>query len=165
MTLQKCPKLISFLNTRITDGDPEMDADTAQQFASTLDDGDLQSLLAEIRNLKESGLSDLTEFGTEGNRWFGEASEALEWLGLIERSLDSVASQGDARVALDCNGAPLNDEDSVTVIKDLKVKGGSSDLKRGTLIRKIRLTSDPKLIECRVDGSVLVLKTEFLKKA
>lgn len=165
MTRQKHPRLTSFLNTRITDGDPDQDADTAKQYASSLSEADLQLLLAEIRDLKESGLSDLTEFGTEGNRWFGDASEASDWLDLIERALDGVASQDESRMALDCNGTPLNEEDSVTVIKDLKVKGGSSDLKRGTLIRKIRLTSDPKLIECRVDGSVLVLKTEFLKKA
>jgi protein PhnA len=84
---------------------------------------------------------------------------------MVAGTLESGSAQNDLRVALDCNGAPLNEDDSVTVIKDLKVKGGSSDLKRGTLIRKIRLTPDPKLIECRVDGSVLVLKTEFLKKA
>jgi protein PhnA len=52
------------------------------------------------------------------------------------------------------------------VIKDLKVKGGSSDLKRGTTIKKIRLIDDEEeAIECRVDGSTLVLKTCFLKKA
>ncbi len=50
------------------------------------------------------------------------------------------------------------------MIKDLKVKGGTSDLKRGTLVKKIHLTSDPGLIECKVDGIALVLKTEFLKK-
>ena len=84
---------------------------------------------------------------------------------MIEVAFEGASNRDEVRVALDCNGTPLNEEDSVTVIKDLKVKGGSSDLKRGTLIRKIRLTPDPKLIECRVDGSVLVLKTEFLKKA
>jgi protein PhnA len=66
---------------------------------------------------------------------------------------------------VDSNGAPLSEGDSVTVIKDLKVKGGSSDLKRGTAIRSIHLTEDPGLIECKVDGSVLVLKTIFLKKS
>ena len=65
----------------------------------------------------------------------------------------------------DSNGALLNEGDSVTVIKDLKVKGAAKDLKRGTLIKKIRLVDDPEVIECRVDGSTLVLKTCFLKKA
>ena len=67
--------------------------------------------------------------------------------------------------AKDSNGAILNDGDSVTVIKDLKVKGSSMTLKRGTLIKKIRLTDDEGEVDCRVDGSSIVLKTCFLKKA
>ncbi len=66
----------------------------------------------------------------------------------------------------DSNGAILQDGDSVTLTKDLKVKGTSINLKRGTLVKGIRLTGAEGEIECRV-GSVkgLVLKTEFLKKA
>jgi protein PhnA len=64
----------------------------------------------------------------------------------------------------DSNGTLLAEGDSVTVIKDLKVKGGSGNLKRGTLVRKIHLTDDEEAIEARVDGSTLVLKTCFLKK-
>ena len=165
MSLKNCPKLLSFLNTRIADSDPDQDLETARQFASSLDEAGIQAILGEIRELLDSGLLDLTDFGTEANRWFGDTEEAASWLNMVAGTLESGSAQNDLRVALDCNGAPLNEDDSVTVIKDLKVKGGSSDLKRGTLIRKIRLTPDPKLIECRVDGSVLVLKTEFLKKA
>lgn len=65
----------------------------------------------------------------------------------------------------DSNGTLLNEGDSVTVIKDLKVKGSSSNLKRGKVIKNIRLTNSPDEIEGRVDGSTLVLKTMFLKKA
>lgn len=66
----------------------------------------------------------------------------------------------------DSNGAVLNDGDSVTVIKDLKVKGTSVTLKRGTLIKNIHLTSNEEEIECRVEKvKGLVLKTCFLKKA
>lgn len=66
----------------------------------------------------------------------------------------------------DCNGAKLSEGDSVTVIKDLKVKGTSATLKRGTMIKGIHLTDDPELIECRVEKiKGLVLRTEFLKKA
>ncbi len=66
----------------------------------------------------------------------------------------------------DSNGATLNEGDSVTVIKDLKVKGTSTTLKRGTLIKNIRLTSNPEEIECHADKiKNLVLKTCFLKKA
>ncbi|MFJ7591310.1 alkylphosphonate utilization protein [Streptomyces sp. NPDC097617] len=69
-------------------------------------------------------------------------------------------------VVKDSNGNPLTEGDSVTVIKDLKVKGTSETLKRGTLVKNIRLTSRPGEIECntrKVRG--LVLKTEFLRKA
>ena len=66
----------------------------------------------------------------------------------------------------DSNGAELVDGDNVTLIKDLKVKGTSVTLKRGTLIRNIRLTGDDAEIECRADKiKDLVLRTEFLKKA
>ncbi len=165
MSLKNCPKLLSFMNTRIADGSPDQDTEVVRQFALSSGEAEIQVLLGEIRDLLASGLPDLTDFGTEANRWFAETEEAVSWLGMLASTLESASAQNDQRVALDCNGAPLNEDDCVTVIKDLKVKGGSSDLKRGTLIRKIRLTPDPKLIECRVDGSVLVLKTEFLKKA
>jgi protein PhnA len=66
----------------------------------------------------------------------------------------------------DSNGATLNEGDSVTVIKDLKVKGTSVTLKRGTLIKNIHLTSDEEEVECRIEKvKGLVLKTCFLKKA
>ncbi|WP_062204163.1 alkylphosphonate utilization protein [Aureimonas sp. AU12] len=66
----------------------------------------------------------------------------------------------------DSNGTILTDGDNVTVIKDLKVKGTSVTLKRGTLIKGIRLTGDPDLIECKAEKvKDLVLRTEFLKKA
>lgn len=66
----------------------------------------------------------------------------------------------------DSNGAILADGDNVTLIKDLKVKGTSVTLKRGTLIKGIRLTDDPGEIECRAEKvRDLVLKTEFVKKA
>ena len=66
----------------------------------------------------------------------------------------------------DSNGALLNEGDNVSVIKDLKVKGSSTVLKRGTVIRGIHLTDDPEEIEGRTDKvKGLVLRTEFLKKA
>ncbi len=66
----------------------------------------------------------------------------------------------------DSNGNLLADGDSVHLIKDLKVKGTSVTLKRGTLVKNIRLTSNPEEIECNADKvKGLVLKTCFLKKA
>ncbi|MCB0533587.1 MAG: alkylphosphonate utilization protein [Saprospiraceae bacterium] len=64
----------------------------------------------------------------------------------------------------DSNGNILNAGDAVTVIKDLKVRGSSAVIKRGTKVKNIRLTDDSAEIEGKVDGSVMVLKTEFLKK-
>lgn len=69
-------------------------------------------------------------------------------------------------IVKDSNGNQLHDGDSVMVIKDLKVKGTSVTLKRGTVIKNIRLTGDEGLIECNAEKvKGLVLKTEFLKKA
>ena len=66
----------------------------------------------------------------------------------------------------DSNGTVLADGDNVTLIKDLKVKGAGVTLKRGTLIRGIRLTDDPAEIECRAEKvKDLVLRVEFVKKA
>jgi protein PhnA len=71
-----------------------------------------------------------------------------------------------SEIVKDSNGTELKDGDSVMLIKDLKVKGTSSVLKRGTLIKNIRLTVDPAEIECRAEKiKDLVLRTEFLKKA
>jgi protein PhnA len=65
----------------------------------------------------------------------------------------------------DSNGTELSSGDSVQVIKDLKVKGTSVTLKRGTVMKNIRLTSDEEEIECNADKvKGLVLKTCFLKK-
>ena len=79
----------------------------------------------------------------------------------------AVASSDETAVIRDAFGTPLADGDSVTVIKDLKVKGsGGVTLKRGTLVKNIRLTGDPDEIEANVEKvRGLVLRTEFVKKA
>lgn len=65
----------------------------------------------------------------------------------------------------DSNGALLSEGDSVTLIKDLTLKGTKTTIKRGTMVKNIHLTDDPEEIECRVDGMKgIVLKTCFLKK-
>jgi len=69
-------------------------------------------------------------------------------------------------VVRDSNGTELKEGDNVTLIKDLKVKGTSVTLKRGTMVKGIHLTDDPDEVECRVEKvKGLVLRTEFLKKA
>ena len=65
----------------------------------------------------------------------------------------------------DSNGNELNDGDTEMVIKDLKVKGMSKTLKRGSQIKNIRLTGNPDHIECRIGKATIVLKTAFMKKA
>lgn len=67
--------------------------------------------------------------------------------------------------SVDSNGATLNAGDSVTLIKDLDVKGAGFTAKRGTLVKSISLTDNPEHIEGRVNGTRIVLLTKFLKKA
>lgn len=64
----------------------------------------------------------------------------------------------------DSNGTLLTEGDSVKLIKDLKVKGSSTTLKRGTVVKNIRLTGDAEEIEGKVERTVMVLKTMFVQK-
>ena len=71
-----------------------------------------------------------------------------------------------ARVVRDANGTELHDGDTVTVIKDLKVKGSSLVVKVGTKVKNIRLVDGDHDIDCKIDGiGAMQLKTEFVKKA
>ncbi|MCA1956464.1 alkylphosphonate utilization protein [Zymomonas sp.] len=84
-----------------------------------------------------------------------------------EEDNDTVVSEEDSDqpTVKDSNGTPLANGDSVLLIKDLKVKGAGQTLKRGTVIKNIRLTSDPEEIDCRTsDIKGLVLRTEFVRK-
>lgn len=79
---------------------------------------------------------------------------------------DAGEAGGEAAVrTLDSNGAELCEGDAVTLVKDLEVKGAGFTAKRGTVVKNIHLTDDPGLVEGRVNGMVIVLKTGFLKKA
>lgn len=76
------------------------------------------------------------------------------------------ASEEQARVVRDAYGNVLNDGDSVTVIKDLKVKGSSSVVKVGTKVKNIRLVDGDHDIDCRIEGiGAMQLKSGFVKKA
>ncbi|MFZ3590272.1 zinc ribbon domain-containing protein YjdM [Bacillus sp. DJP31] len=83
-----------------------------------------------------------------------------------EWSLDSeVENVEDKKITKDANGNVLNDGDSVTVIKDLKVKGSSSVVKIGTKVKNIRLVDGDHDIDCKIDGfGAMSLKSEFVKK-
>lgn len=73
--------------------------------------------------------------------------------------------QVDLLVVKDANGNLLSDGDTVSVIKDLKVKGSSSTLKMGTKVKNIRLVDGDHNIDCKIDGfGAMKLKSEFVKK-
>jgi len=86
---------------------------------------------------------------------------AHEWSG--EAVAESAEPQA---VVRDANGNELKDGDTVTVIKDLKVKGSSSVVKIGTKVKSIRLVDGDHNIDCKIDGlGAMKLKSEFVKKA
>ena len=83
-----------------------------------------------------------------------------------EWTLEESSSEDEENVVRDANGNVLKDGDSVAIIKDLKVKGTSNDLKRGTKVKNIRLIDDGiHNIDCKIDGfGAMKLKSEFVKK-
>lgn len=86
-----------------------------------------------------------------GNEWGADAVEASATTGVG---------------VTDAHGTPLSDGDSVTVIKDLKVKGSSLVVKVGTKVKNIRLVEGDHDIDCRIDGiGAMKLKSQFVKKA
>ena len=77
----------------------------------------------------------------------------------------AAASADEKRVVKDSNGNVLQDGDTVTVIKDLKIKGSSSVVKVGTKVKNIRLVEGDHDIDCKIDGiGAMSLKSEFVKK-
>ena len=85
---------------------------------------------------------------------------AYEWTLNAENTSDE-----DELVVKDSNGNILKDGDSVTIIKDLKVKGSSAPLKQGTKVKNIRLVEGDHNIDCKIDGfGAMKLKSEFVKK-
>jgi protein PhnA len=91
---------------------------------------------------------------------------AHEWS--VHAPAEKEKPEEESLVVRDANGNVLKDGDSVTVIKDLKVKGSSSALKSGTKVKSIRLveSSDGHNIDCKIDGfGAMRLKSEFVKKA
>lgn len=83
-----------------------------------------------------------------------------------EWSRESDAGAEAARVWKDANGNVLADGDTVTVIKDLKIKGSSAVVKVGTKVKNIRLIDGDHDIDCKIDGfGAMQLKSEFVKKA
>lgn len=89
--------------------------------------------------------------------------ETGDWISAADARAKSAS--GDAIEVRDAVGNILADGDQVTLIKDLTVKGAGQTLKRGTLIKSIRLTGDPQEIDCKYEGiKGLVLRAEFVRK-
>ena len=87
-----------------------------------------------------------------------------EWISAAAAS-GKAAAAGDTIEVRDAVGNVLADGDPVTLVKDLTVKGAGQTLKRGTLIKSIRLTGDAQEIDCKYDGiKGLVLRAEFVRK-
>lgn len=79
---------------------------------------------------------------------------------------EAAPTEADGREYRDANGNPLADGDTVTLIKDLKVKGSSLVLKVGTKVKNIRLVEGDHDIDCRIEGvGAMKLKSEFVRKA
>jgi protein PhnA len=89
---------------------------------------------------------------------------ALSWA-MAGLAGSSNSDEGVSAKTVDSNGTQLQAGDSVTLIKDLEVKGANFTAKRGTLVKNINLTDDPKFIEGRVNGTTIVLVAAYLKKA
>lgn len=107
-----------------------------------------------------------SEYGyQDGNLWVCPMC-ANEWS--TTTSPQATGSEPESLVVRDANGNVLQEGDSVTVIKDLKIKGSSSVVKVGTKVKNIHLveSSDGHNIDCRIDGiGNMGLKSEFVKKS
>ena len=100
-----------------------------------------------------------SEFTYEDGAMYVCPECAHEW------AKDSTESADDTRVVRDAHGNVLQDGDTVTVIKDLKIKGSSSVVKVGTKVKNIRLVEGDHDIDCKIDGiGAMQLKSEFVKK-
>ncbi|MEZ5528967.1 MAG: PhnA domain-containing protein [Porticoccaceae bacterium] len=101
----------------------------------------------------------------------GWPQDLLDMLYLDEETLawakagQSASSGDESAKTLDCHGAVLQAGDTVTLVKDLDVKGAGFTAKRGTAVRNISLTGNPEQIEGRVNGVRIVLLTKYLKKS
>lgn len=100
-----------------------------------------------------------SEYTYENGTFFVCPECAHEW------NDSSAEANEDILVVKDANGNVLQDGDSVTIIKDLKVKGASQPLKIGTKVKNIKLVDGDHNIDCKIDGfGAMKLKSEFVKK-
>ncbi len=99
-----------------------------------------------------------------GEDWSNDLFDQIYLEDEVRKDAESWFENQSGIVVKDSNGTVLSEGDSVTLIKDLDVKGAGFTAKRGTVVRSIHLGDDPGLIEGKVNGTAIYLKTEFLKK-
>lgn len=100
-----------------------------------------------------------------GEIWAQDLQDMLYLDDATRQWAEAGLADDDHPPTLDSNGTPLQAGDSVTLIKDLDVKGAGFTAKRGTLVKNISLSDNPEHIEGRVNGTRIVLVSKFLKKA
>ncbi|MFK5927284.1 MAG: zinc ribbon domain-containing protein YjdM [Desulfuromusa sp.] len=112
--------------------------------------------MSELPNCPECG----SEYTYEDRSMYVCPECAHEWL------QDAENETSEEKLSIkDANGNPLHDGDTITVIKDLKVKGSSLVVKVGTKVKNIRLVDGDHDIDCKIDGiGAMKLKSEFVKK-
>ncbi len=142
------------------------------KLTATVKDNDLNSLTIEFDPASDGWF--LYGFKNEGDppaleMWHMSKEDAQEQAandyGVSAAKWIGADADGNDTPTRDCNGTILQNGDTVTVIKDLEVKGAGATVKRGTTVKNITLTNDPELIDCRTkDIKGLVLKTCFVKK-
>ncbi|UOP05688.1 zinc ribbon domain-containing protein YjdM [Conchiformibius kuhniae] len=95
----------------------------------------------------------------DGTQWVCPEC-AHEW-----QPQDGAAESAAAPSVCDAHGTPLQDGDAVVLVKDLKIKGSSAVIKQGTKVKNIRLQDGDHNISCKINGTGMNLKSEFVKKA
>src|SRR5689334_8500402 len=126
MKIKKMLELQSFFSAYFPDADPDADDQATRAFISASSRETQQQVISQIRILLVDPEFSVEELGAEANRWFSDIEEARTWLRQIISMLEG-AQVKESVVVKDSNGTLLSEGDSVSVIKDLKVKGGSSD--------------------------------------
>ena len=112
--------------------------------------------MSDLPNCPQCG----SEYTYEDRGMFVCPECAHEW------TAEAAAEEEAGLVVRDANGNQLADGDTITIIKNLKVKGASSDLKVGTKVKGIRLIEGDHNIDCKIPGfGAMQLKSEFVKKA
>jgi protein PhnA len=126
------------------------------------------SMWSQVPAVQVMAWRQLKQLSDKGETW---AQDLLDMLYLDDSVLDwakatqPAAADPHHQPTLDCNGATLQAGDTVTLIKDLDVKGANFTAKRGTAVRGISLTDNPEHIEGRVNGTRIVILTCFVKKS